>query len=62
MNIGFDHLVVTTTTQCLVYSTKNWHNPVAFDLKNGAVTMIKQAPKHMLIADKVNGIQVPVCS
>ena len=43
--------VVATTSQCYVYTTKNWNTPVIFDLRNGAVTLIVQAPGHFLLTD-----------
>ena len=43
--------MVATTSQCYVYTTKNWNTPVIFDLRNGAVTLIVQAPGHFLLTD-----------
>ncbi|PVD18640.1 hypothetical protein C0Q70_21190 [Pomacea canaliculata] len=51
MALGYNHLVVTTSSQCYVYSTKNWNTPVIFELKEGSVTLIKQAEKHFLMVD-----------
>ena len=41
MSLGFDHLIVATSTQCHVYSTSNWNTPHIFDLKD-TVTLILQ--------------------
>jgi hypothetical protein len=27
VSLGFDHLVVVTTAQCHIYTTKNWNTP-----------------------------------
>ncbi|XP_064639074.1 intraflagellar transport protein 80 homolog isoform X2 [Lineus longissimus] len=57
VSIAFSHLVVTTASQCYVYTTKNWNTPMIFDLKEGNVTLIMQAEKHFLLVDSV-GVQV----
>ena len=44
MKLG--HLVVATTSQCSVYTTRNWNTPVIFDLRDGAVTLIVQSELH----------------
>ncbi|XP_005092728.1 intraflagellar transport protein 80 homolog [Aplysia californica] len=51
VSLGFNHLVVATSSQCYIYSTKNWNTPMIFDLKEGSVTLIKQAEKHFLLVD-----------
>ncbi|XP_013386357.1 intraflagellar transport protein 80 homolog isoform X2 [Lingula anatina] len=56
-SLGFNHLVVTTSSQCYVYSTRNWNTPMISDLKEGAVNLILQAEKHFLLADNV-GVHV----
>ncbi|XP_055502337.1 intraflagellar transport protein 80 homolog [Leucoraja erinacea] len=45
------HLVVVTTLQCYVYSTKNWNTPLVFDLKEGTVSLILQTQRHFLLLD-----------
>ncbi|XP_033637607.1 intraflagellar transport protein 80 homolog [Asterias rubens] len=50
-SVGFDYVVVATSSQCYVYSTKNWNTPMIFDLKEGTVTLIIQAEKHFAIVD-----------
>ena len=42
ISLASNHLVVVTTAQCYVYSTKNWNTPVIFDLRDGAVKLIIQ--------------------
>ncbi|CAH1781800.1 unnamed protein product [Owenia fusiformis] len=51
VSLAFDHLVVATSSQCYVYSTRNWNTPMIFDLKEGSVTLITQAEKHFLLVD-----------
>lgn len=51
VSIGFNHLVVATSSQCYVYSTKNWNTPMIFDLKEGSVTLVTQSEKHFLMVD-----------
>lgn len=55
--ISYDHLVVTTPSQCYIYSTKNWNTPMIFDLKSGSVSIVMLAEKHFLLVDDI-GVQV----
>ncbi|KAJ3288085.1 Intraflagellar transport protein 80 [Borealophlyctis nickersoniae] len=58
-SLGFGHLVVTTSSQCYVYSEKNWNTPAILDLaNNGRVTCIRQSSDYFLLVDTVSGIQV----
>ncbi|XP_033833163.1 intraflagellar transport protein 80 homolog [Periophthalmus magnuspinnatus] len=50
-SLAFGHLVVATSLQCYVYSSKNWNTPLIFDLKEGTVSLIVQAEKHFLLVD-----------
>ena len=34
MSMEFNHLIVTTTSQCYVYNVNNWTSPFVFDLKD----------------------------
>ncbi|KAJ3371974.1 Intraflagellar transport protein 80 [Kappamyces sp. JEL0680] len=57
--IGFNYLVITTSTQCYIYNEKNWNTPVIIDLSNvGRVTCIQQCAEYFALADTVLGIQV----
>ncbi|XP_046852298.1 intraflagellar transport protein 80 homolog [Xenia sp. Carnegie-2017] len=56
-SLAFDHLVVTTFTQCYVYSVKNWNTPTIFDLKNGGTNLIMQSKKSFLLVEET-GIQI----
>jgi len=57
MSLGHDHLVATTTTQCCIYSTKNWNTPHIFDIKD-TVSLIMQCDKHFLMVDNFAGLQI----
>ncbi|RVE64929.1 hypothetical protein OJAV_G00130660 [Oryzias javanicus] len=50
-SLAFAHLVVATSLQCYVYSSRNWNTPLIFDLKEGTVSLILQAEKHFLLVD-----------
>ena len=50
MALGHGHLVVATASQCLVYSTSDWHSPDRFDLPAPA-TLILLSRKSFLLAD-----------
>jgi intraflagellar transport protein 80 len=57
--MAFNHLVVATTSQCLVYRCSNWTTPHIFDLKDASgISVILQSPKYILLIDSQNGIQV----
>ncbi|KAM4771325.1 intraflagellar transport protein 80 homolog [Rhinophrynus dorsalis] len=48
---SYGHLVVSTSLQCYVFSTKNWNTPLIFDLKEGTVSLILQSERHFLLVD-----------
>ncbi|XP_053315521.1 intraflagellar transport protein 80 homolog [Spea bombifrons] len=50
-SLNYGHLVVSTSLQCYVFSTKNWNTPLIFDLKDSAVTLILQCERHFLLVD-----------
>ncbi|XP_043926400.1 intraflagellar transport protein 80 homolog isoform X2 [Protopterus annectens] len=50
-SLNHGHLIVATSLQCYVYSTKNWNTPLIFDLKEGTVSLILQAERHFLLVD-----------
>lgn len=45
MVMRYSNLVLTTPTQCYIYSTNNWNTPFIFDLKDGAVIHLELAEK-----------------
>ncbi|XP_076064271.1 intraflagellar transport protein Oseg5 [Oratosquilla oratoria] len=51
VSLAYNHLVVVTSTQAYVYSTKNWNTPIIFDLKESSVSLIIQADRHFLVVD-----------
>uniref|UniRef100_A0A8B9LBR6 Intraflagellar transport 80 homolog (Chlamydomonas) n=1 Tax=Astyanax mexicanus TaxID=7994 RepID=A0A8B9LBR6_ASTMX len=50
-SLAHGHLVVATSLQCSLYSTKNWNTPLIFDLKEGTVSLILQAERYFLLVD-----------
>ncbi|NXC85112.1 IFT80 protein, partial [Cercotrichas coryphoeus] len=50
-SLSCGYLVVSTSLQCYVFSTKNWNTPLIFDLKEGTVSLILQAERHFLLVD-----------
>uniref|UniRef100_A0A8D0HT40 IFT80 second beta-propeller domain-containing protein n=1 Tax=Sphenodon punctatus TaxID=8508 RepID=A0A8D0HT40_SPHPU len=50
-SLNYGHLVVSTSLQCYVFSTKNWNTPLIFDLKEATVSSILQAERHFLLVD-----------
>eukprot|EP01062_Namystynia_karyoxenos_P073527 TRINITY_DN70329_c0_g1_i1.p1 TRINITY_DN70329_c0_g1~~TRINITY_DN70329_c0_g1_i1.p1 ORF type:complete len:771 (+),score=329.83 TRINITY_DN70329_c0_g1_i1:99-2411(+) len=57
MSVGHNHLVVATTTQCVVYNVDAFNSPRQFDVKD-TVNLILQAEKLFAIVDSFNGIQL----
>ena len=52
--LGYGHLVVATTSQCYVYTTRNWNTPIIFDLKEGSVSLILLAERHFLLVESTS--------
>ena len=50
-SLAHAYLVVVTTSQCYVYSTRNWNTPTIFDLKDGSVSLVVQADKHFMLVE-----------
>ncbi|XP_044147988.1 intraflagellar transport protein 80 homolog [Bufo gargarizans] len=50
-SLKYGYLVVSTSLQCYVFSTKNWNTPLIFDLKEGTVSLILQCERHFLLVD-----------
>ncbi|KAJ9526633.1 hypothetical protein QJQ45_017601 [Haematococcus lacustris] len=57
VSLGFNFLIVATSTQCHIYSTSNWNTPHIFDLKD-TVTLALQCERHFLLMDNATGIQL----
>ncbi|KAJ9470386.1 Intraflagellar transport protein 172-like protein [Diplonema papillatum] len=57
MSIGYNFLVVATTTQCIIYDLDNLGSSHQFDVK-ATVNLILQAEKLFAIVDSINGIQM----
>ena len=51
LSLAHGHLVVVTTSQCYVYTTRNWNTPTIFDLRDGSVSLIVQAERHFLLVE-----------
>ena len=52
MSLSHGHLVVVTTSQCYVYTTRNWNTPTIFDLKEGSVSLVVQTSRQFLIVEE----------
>lgn len=67
IGLGFDMLVVTTTTQCYIYNLGNLNTPIIFNIK-APPHFVKLCKRHFLTVDLVTGIQVisyegrPICN
>lgn len=57
LGLGFDHLVVTTTTQCFIYGLQNLNTPIIFDIRAPS-HFVHLCSNHFLSLDIVSGLQV----
>ena len=56
-SLGYEHLVLTTTSQCYIYNVQNWQAPSRFDIKEPA-SLIFLSSKYFALVDLTNGIQI----
>ncbi|KAI8818239.1 WD40-repeat-containing domain protein [Fimicolochytrium jonesii] len=57
--LGYGHLIVATSTQCHIYSERNWNTPAIIDLSSGGrVTCLQQCLQSFALIDTVTGIQI----
>ena len=67
IGLGFDILLVTTTTQCFIYSLGNLNTPIIFDIR-APPHFIHQSKRHFLTLDQISGLQIisyegkPICA
>lgn len=57
VGLGFDYLVVTTTTQCFVYNLANLNTPIIFDIK-APPHFIHICRRHFATLDTISGLSV----
>ena len=55
--LGFEWLVVTTTTQCFIYSLSNLNTPTIFEIK-APPHFLHLCKKSFLTLDQVSGLQI----
>lgn len=58
VSLNWAHLIVTTASKCFIYKERNWTTPVTYDLKSGAVNLIKQAERYFLLVENHTGVQL----
>ncbi|XP_027217373.1 intraflagellar transport protein 80 homolog [Penaeus vannamei] len=51
VSLSHGHLVVVTSTQAYIYSTRNWNTPIILELKESNASLIVQSERHFLIVD-----------
>ena len=56
-SLGFNNLIVTSSSQCYIYNTSNMHTPHILDIKDSN-NMIVQANEFFCLVDVNNGMQV----
>lgn len=57
IGLGFDTLLVTTTTQCFIYSLSNLNTPIIFDIR-APPHFLHLSKKHFLTLDQISGLQI----
>lgn len=57
LGLGFEHLVVSSTTQCFIYSLQNLNTPIIFDVR-APPHFIHLCRRHFLTLDQISGMQV----
>ena len=55
IGLGFEYLVVTTTTQCFVYNLANLNTPIIFDIK-APPHFIHLCRRHFVTLDQIGGL------
>lgn len=51
VSLSHGHLVVVTSTQAYIYSTRNWNTPIILELKESNASLIVQSERHFLVVD-----------
>lgn len=57
IGLGFEQLIVTTTTQCYIYSLSNLNTPIIMEIRS-PVYFLHLCKRHFLTVDQINGIQI----
>lgn len=57
VGLGFDYLIVTTTSQCYIYALQNLNTPIIFEIR-APPHFIHICRRHFLTLDQINGIQI----
>lgn len=55
IGLGFEYLIVTTTTQCFIYSLANLNTPIIFDIK-APPHFIHLCRRHFVTLDQIGGL------
>eukprot|EP01038_Epipyxis_sp_PR26KG_P012029 gene12029-16102_t len=57
VGLGFDYLIVTSTTQCFVYNMSNLNTPIIFEIR-APPHFIHLCRRHFLTLDQISGLQI----
>ena len=57
VGLGYDFLIVTTSSQCYVYNLGNLNTPIIFDIK-APPSFVQLCEKHFLTLDQISGLQI----
>jgi len=57
IGLGFDQLIVTTTTQCYIYALQNLNTPIILEIRS-PVFFLHLCKRHFMTVDQINGIQI----
>ncbi|VDN24702.1 unnamed protein product, partial [Cylicostephanus goldi] len=50
-SLAHNQLIVVTTSQLYIYSSKNWNTPVIVDVKDKTIALVQQASRLFLVSD-----------
>jgi intraflagellar transport protein 80 len=57
VGVGFEHLIVLTSSQCYIYTLQNLNTPIILEMRAPAV-FVHLCKRHFLTVDLVSGLQV----
>lgn len=51
MSLGYNYLIIVTSTQCLIYTSTNFNTPAIFELRNPSVSFVQQCETCFALVD-----------
>jgi intraflagellar transport protein 80 len=57
IGVGYGHLVVTTSSQCYIYTLQNLNTPIIFDIK-APPSFLHLCKRHFVTLDQISALQI----